>query len=307
MTDDPKQHFFSNDGLSLSYWEWGDPSEDTLVLVHGIRDQARSWDVFRSALLSRRVPFKHVVALDLRGHGSSEWPKTGRGYQHEDFLFDLAGFLRHLSKHPVTIVGHSLGGSMALLYAGVFPAKVHKLVLIESLGPFGRSDEEVPDLMAERLEGKDYIELPFPYPSLEAAAKALHERFPLIPYDTCIHMARYGTRGQGGYYLWKYDPVLRYRTTTALSEGQIKAFIERVACPILFVYGTKSDFMASVRGARVELFKNAEIKAIEGAGHHVPHEKPEELAEIVSPFLTGGRKHERRSPPALPPDIVLRK
>ncbi|HEY6364166.1 MAG TPA: alpha/beta hydrolase, partial [Candidatus Binatia bacterium] len=81
--------------------------------------------------------------------------------------------------------------------------------------------------------------------------------------------------------------ILRYRTTTAMSEGQIEAFIRRLKCPILFVYGTESDFMKSVRGPRVKLFSNAQIIPIQGAGHHIPHEKPEELAQVVVPFLMG--------------------
>jgi len=237
-------------------------------------------------LLKRNVPIEHVVALDLRGHGESEWPSTGRGYQHEDFLTDLAGLLKHLDKESSTIIGHSLGGSMSLLYAAAFPEKVKRMVLLESLGPFARADDEVPDIIAERLKGRDYVEIPFPHETLESAAKSLQKTFPLIPDRAALHMARYGTNFKGGRYRWKYDPILRYRTTTAMSEGQIEAFIRRLKCPILFVYGTESDFMKSVRGRRVQLFPNAQIVPVEGVGHHIPHEKPEELAEIVAPFLT---------------------
>ena len=98
-------------------------------------------------------------------------------------------------------------------------------------------------------------------------------------------MAEHGTNTNGGRYRWKHDPILRYRTTTAMSEGQIEAFIRRLQCPILFVYGTESDFMKSVRGHRAKLFPNAKIVPIEGAGHHIPHEKPVELAAVVVPFL----------------------
>jgi pimeloyl-ACP methyl ester carboxylesterase len=113
----------------------------------------------------------------------------------------------------------------------------------------------------------------------------LQKTFPLIPDAAALQMARHGTVFKGGRYRWKYDPILRYRTTTAMSEGQIEAFIRRLQCPILFVYGTESDFMKSVRGHRVKLFPNARIVPLEGAGHHIPHEKPQELAEIVVSFL----------------------
>lgn len=285
MNLEPRQRCFFHDGLKLSYWEWGDTAEETTVFVHGVRDQGRSWELFLEALLKRNVPVKHAVALDLRGHGESDWPGTGRGYQHEDFLTDLAGLLKHLDKDSSTIIGHSLGGSMSLLYAAAFPDKVKRMVLLESLGPFARADDEVPDIIAERLRGRDYVEIPFPHESLESAAKSLQKTFPLIPERAALHMARHGTTFKGGRYRWKYDPILRYRTTTAMSEGQIEAFIRRLKCPILFVYGTESDFMKSVRGHRAQLFPNARIVPVEGAGHHIPHEKPEELADIVAPFL----------------------
>jgi pimeloyl-ACP methyl ester carboxylesterase len=285
MNLEPQQRYFYNDGLRMHYWEWGEPGEHTYIFVHGVRDQGRSWDHFLRALLERGVPIEHAVALDLRGHGDSEWPNHGRGYQHEDFLADLAGLVRHLQTDPATIIGHSLGGSMCLLYAGAFPHRVARMVLLESLGPFARADDEVPEIFAERLNGRDYVEIPYPHESLEAAAKAIQKTFPLIPDSAALHMARYGTSYKGGRYRWKHDPILRYRTTTAMSEGQVEAFIRRLVCPILFVYGTESGFMKSVRGHRAAMFPNAKIVPIEGAGHHIPHEKPEELADIVAPFL----------------------
>ena len=83
-----------------------------------------------------------------------------------------------------------------------------------------------------------------------------------------------------------------------MSEGQIEAFIRRLKCPILFVYGTESDFMKSVRGHRAQLFPNAKIVPVEGAGHHIPHEKPEELAEdcravFIEWELTRSRRSKR--------------
>jgi pimeloyl-ACP methyl ester carboxylesterase len=287
MDWEPKEHFFLHDGLKIHYWEWGDQNEETVVFVHGMRDQGRSWELFIPEMKARGYPLKHAVALDLRGHGDSDWQGTERGYQHEDFLTDLAGLLHHLNKDPVTIVGHSLGGSMALLYAGAFPERVGRMVLLESVGPFARADEEVPEIIAERLRGRSYVEIPFPYTSIGAAAKALQKRFPLIPDPAAQHMALWGTKKTGQMVRWKHDPILRYRTTTALSEGQIEAFIRRVHCPILCVYGTESDFMQSVRGPRVKLFKQARIEAVEGAGHHIPHERPGDLADIVVPFLLG--------------------
>ena len=249
---EPRRRYFVHDGLRLHYWEWGDPQEETYVFVHGVRDQGRSWDHFLDALLSRGVPIKHAVALDLRGHGDSEWPSTSRGYQHEDFLSDLAGLLKHLDKEPLTIIGHSLGGSMCLLYAGTFPEKVKRMVLLESLGPFARADDEVPNIMAERLKGRDYVEIPFPHESLEAAAKAIQKTFPLIPDDAALHMARMARILKAGVTAGSMIRSCATARPRRCPEGQIEAFIRRLKCPILFVYGTESDFMKSVRGHRAQ-------------------------------------------------------
>src|SRR3970040_2051723 len=90
MGAEPRRRYFVHDGLRLHYWEWGDPTEETYVFVYGVRDKGGSWAPFLAALLDRGVWIKHAVAIDLRGHGDSEWPATSRGYEHEGFLFDIA-------------------------------------------------------------------------------------------------------------------------------------------------------------------------------------------------------------------------
>src|SRR5258706_14134863 len=93
---EPRRRHFMHDGLKMHYWEWGDSQEETYVFVHGVREQGRSWDHFLHALPEPGVPIKHALALDLRGHGHSEWPSSRRAYQNEDFLPDVACFLHRL-------------------------------------------------------------------------------------------------------------------------------------------------------------------------------------------------------------------
>lgn len=284
-TTPPSDRYFVSDGLSIHYAEWGSPGDETLVLLHGNRDQCRSWDFFITALFDQGCPFSHMVAVDLRGHGDSDWLHPGRAYQYEDFLKDLTGLLRHFEKNSATLIAHSLGGSIAMLFAGSLPAKVKKLVLIESAGPFARSEGDVPKLLAQWLEGEaSSTEVPF-YATQNDAAIAIKKKFPLIPDEVCAHMARHGTKATGQGYVWKYDPRLRLRSYSVLSEGQTRAFIQRIECPTLLIYGSEGDFLKSPRASRIGLFKSSRLIEITGSGHHVPHEKPNELAEVVYPFL----------------------
>lgn len=282
----PKDRYFVSDGIKLHYSEWGAPGEETLVLVHGNRDQCRSWDLFVAELFSQGCRTDHVVALDLRGHGDSDWPSPHRHYQHEDFLFDLAAFVRHLDQKRITLIGHSLGGSMSVVFAGCFPSSVRKLVLIEAVGPYARSDNDVPKLLTQWLRADGRSTDSFFYPTLEEAARAIQKRFPTVPDSAAMHMVRYGAKKTDRGFVWKHDPRMRLPSYSNFSEGQIRAFIERIDCPTLLIYGEKGDFMDSPRASRIPLFKNSRLIAIPDAGHHVPHEKPAELAQIVCPFLT---------------------
>jgi len=281
----PRDGYFSSESLTLHYVEWGDRARGTVILVHGIRDQCRSWDFFVAALYEQGDDSAHVVALDLRGHGDSQWAPLGRGYHNQDYLRDLGALMRHLNKESVTLMGHSLGASMSALFAGCFPERVRKLVLIESIGPHARADEEVPRLLARWLEGERVEDELVYYPTPEEAAQAIRKKFPLIPEAACVQMSRHGTRATDRGLMWKYDPRVRIPSFSTFSEGQARAFIERIACPTLVIYGAESDFSASKRAARVSLFKQVRVVDIPGSGHHVPHERPEELARVVGDFL----------------------
>ncbi len=136
----PTRSTYSSQTLSLNAWHWGDPANPPLLLVHGGLDHARSWDWIARELAADW----HVVAPDLRGHGDSDWASAS-GYPMMNFVYDLGEIVRHLGWDRFTLIGHSLGGNIALRYAGLFPGRVEKLVSIEGLGPS-------PDMLAKRVE-----------------------------------------------------------------------------------------------------------------------------------------------------------
>ncbi|HEY5290268.1 MAG TPA: alpha/beta fold hydrolase, partial [Caulobacteraceae bacterium] len=125
----PTSHSFMSQRLRLHYVDWGNADAPPLILVHGGQDHCRNWDWVAADL---RRDF-HIIAPDLRGHGDSAYSPSG-DYSMMAFVYDLAQLIRQLALGPVKIVAHSLGGSIALRYAGVFPETVAALVAIEGLG-----------------------------------------------------------------------------------------------------------------------------------------------------------------------------
>ena len=126
---EPVSHFFYSDRLKLQFWDWGTDGKPALILVHGGLDHARMWDWTARAL---RDDY-HVYALDLRGHGNSAWA-PGAMYSLAEHVLDLATLADIIKGYPLTIVGHSLGGIITLLYSGIYPDRVKKAVAIEGLG-----------------------------------------------------------------------------------------------------------------------------------------------------------------------------
>ena len=143
----PTSQSYISQRLRLHYVDWGNPEAPPLVLVHGGQDHCRNWDWVAQDL--RRD--YHIIAPDLRGHGDSAHSPSGE-YGMSAYVYDLAQLIHQQGLAPVTIIAHSLGGNIALRYAGIYPENVDRLVAIEGLGP-GPGQDVVSDKkpIAERM------------------------------------------------------------------------------------------------------------------------------------------------------------
>ena len=117
----PASHNFVSQRLRLHYVDWGNPHAPLLILLHGGRDHCRNWDWLAAEL---REDW-HIIAPDLRGHGDSDHSPDGR-YTMDAYVYDLAQLIHQQSTTPVSIIAHSLGGSIAVRYAGIYPEFVKK-------------------------------------------------------------------------------------------------------------------------------------------------------------------------------------
>ncbi len=221
----PTSRIFFSQRLRLHYVDWGNPAAPPLVLIHGGRDHCRNWD-WVAAELRRDW---HIIAPDLRGHGDSEWSADGN-YAMASFIYDLAQLVDQLRLAPVTLIGHSLGGNIAVRYTGIFPDKVKQLVAIEGLGLTGRAIEErARKNIAERMQGwiaeQRGLAARFPrrYVTLDDAFKRMHDENKHLSPDQARHLTQHGVnQNEDGTYSWKFDNYFRSRPPYEMTPDDIR-------------------------------------------------------------------------------------
>ena len=284
----PVSSFYISQRLRLHFVDWGNENKPPLLLVHGGRDHARSWDWVARAL---REDW-HVIVPDLRGHGDSEWARGGH-YMIQEFVLDIAQLIHSLDLDPITLVGHSLGGSVVTHYTSVYPECVAKLVNIEGLGPppemiKGRLSRPVWERTAEWIEQVRHFssKRPKPYPSIEAAAQRMREANSFLSLEQARHLTLHGVaRNEDGTFSWKFDNYVRLFYPQRYDVAEMRAMWGRITCPTLLVYGEESWFGNPAEDGRMDAFKNAQLESIPEAGHWAHHDQLSRFLEIVRDFL----------------------
>jgi len=285
----PSSQFFISQRLKLHYVDWGNESMPLLLLIHGGRDHARSFDWVARELRDRF----HVVAPDLRGHGDSAHA-VGGNYTIPDFVLDLAQLVEALGAPQVALVAHSLGGAVALHYAGVYPERVSKLVAIEGLGPppvmlARMRGTPAHERMARWVEGMQSLaaRVPRRYPSIDAAAKRMQEENSFLSEEQAHHLTIHGVaRNEDGTFSWKFDNYSRAFGPYRFDEEDVHGLWSRITCPTLLIRGGESWAGDPVEDGRIDPFQNATRINIEGAGHWVHHDQLTPFLETVNPFLS---------------------
>ncbi len=211
------------------------------------------------------------------------------------FVLDLAQLLDAVGRFPATIVSHSLGGAVSLMYAGVYPERVAKLVAIEGLGP--------PPEILQKIRGVPTWELlrswidqmqglagrqPRRYPTIDDAARRMLDENPFLDKEQAHHLTVHGVaRNEDGTYSWKFDNYVRSFSPQRFKEKDMLELRERIECPVLLVRGTESGMVDPLQDDSVESFRNATSVDIEGAGHWAHHDRFEDFMRIVREFLKG--------------------
>ena len=266
-------------GLRLHYFDWGNPAAPPLVCVHGYTSSADAFNGFARHFRDRF----HIVALDVRGHGESEWSPDG-AYSYRDQAGDLAAFADRLGLDQFILLGTSMGGIIAMTYAMEHGQRLRALVL-NDIGPeVEHGSQRITQMVGSR---------PDEFATLDDAMVYRREASPIVAgrdaadqRELALGVLRQRPDGKWG---WKMDPAyIRQRVERgAPVRPDLWPALARLACPVLAVWGTDSDVLSEAQARRmVETLPKGELLAIPGVGHAPSLVEPTSLAGLER-FLGG--------------------
>ncbi len=275
-------------GIPLHLLEWSREGVP-LLLLHGFGNEAHLWDDWAPAV----APYYRVLALDLRGHGDSGWDPERR-YDLATLVLDVEAVTLALGIERLVLVGFSLGGRVATLFAGRNPERLAGLVLVD-VGP------EIDLRGALRIRGEVESQRSPVFASVEEYAELLSLNYPAGRREALLRMARFGLRQrQDGLYELKMDPCLRGGQGPAPAadaasaertsvEAQWEA-LARVPCPTLVVRGAASDVLAPETADRMveEVLRDGRLAVVPQAAHSVMTDNPEGFEQALCGFVLAG-------------------
>lgn len=286
-----RSEFITVRGLRYHVRHWGRDDAPKLFMVHGWMDVSASFQFVVDCL--RRD--WHVIAPDWRGFGltASSGADT---YWFPDYLGDLDAILRHYSPdEAVNLLGHSMGGNVVMLYAGVQPARVRKLINLEGFGLAATHPDQAPGRYAKWLD--ELREQPGmqAYPTQAKVAARLQKTNPRLTDERAAflseHWAAQNAQGQ-----WKIlgDPAHKLSSPFLYRIDEVLACWKLISAPVLWVEADHTDawrWMGSREAARIEIERRIQFiphvstAVINDAGHMLHHDQPQALATIIEEFL----------------------
>ena len=289
LTGGPTSHIYFSQRLRLHYVDWGNEGAPPMLLVHGGRDHCRNWDWVAHEFKADY----HVIAPDLRGHGDSQW-LIGGGYATIDYVYDITQLVRQTGIENIVVIGHSMGGSVSLAYAGLHPERIRKLISIEGMGPSpAGADDATPG--HERLLGwmenlrQLSARIPKRYPTLEDAFQRMQKANPHLTEEQARHLTIHGSnQNEDGTYSWKFDNYMRAWSPVGLSAQQTLGLYRRITCPTLLLRGAESWASDPQEDGRLGYFQNARSVAVDHAGHWVHHDQLDHFVALAKSFLDDG-------------------
>lgn len=274
----PLDCFVTVNGLRLHYLDWGNEAAPPLLLLHGGMQTAHTWDFFAASVCDRY----HVVALDQRGHGDSDWAPDGH-YHRDAYLADLAAFTAAIGFDRFALIGLSMGGRNAICFTATHPERVKALVACD-VGP---------EVKPEGVEAiRRFALMPDELDTFEEFVERAHQFNPRRSKESLRGSLSHSLKQlPNGKWTWKYDRLfrdpLRRPQPTAGERASLWDYLAKIACPTLVVVGAHSDVMSPEVGQKMlsVLPAGSELAVVPNAGHVIHGDNPEGFEQVVVPFL----------------------
>lgn len=272
-------------GLELHLLEWSREGVP-LVLLHGLGNEAHLWDDFVPSV----APHYRVLALDLRGHGDSDWDPEAR-YDAQSMTDDLEAVLDALAIDRFVLLGFSMGGRVAMTFAGRHPERLAGLVIAD-IGP------EVDARGVLRISGEMAARQAPVFADVQEYAAMLSLNYPGGQPQAILRMAEFGLRRRDdGLFELKMDPALRgARPTDEVARAKEEAFIQeqwdalaKLPCATLVVRGAASDILSPEVADKMvdEVLQNGRLAIVPQAAHSIMTDNPKGFEEAVCAFVLG--------------------
>jgi esterase len=269
----------ASDGLSLRVIEWGEPTAAPIVMLHGIRGYARTFASLAKAL----VPDFRTIAYDQRGRGESDWDPAQQ-YHTGAYVRDLEAVVGQLGLKRFDLLGHSMGGIAAYVYAATTPDRIRRLV-IEDAGP-GASEDSAGSVRIRQ----ELLSAPNSFTSWDAAVEFMRRLRPTVAEGARLDRLRNMLKQAGdGTWTWQYDHagIAKARLDPDPSWSvDLWPHVEAIKSPTLVLRGVRSDYLKrETAEAMTGRNPNFRFQQVADAGHYIHDDQPEVFASLVSTFL----------------------
>ncbi|WP_338844695.1 alpha/beta hydrolase [Massilia sp. W12] len=286
-----RSEFLQIRGLRYHIRQWGDPQAPRLFLLHGWMDVSASFQFMIDALQQEW----HCIAPDWRGFGLTE-NSASDTYWFADYLADLDAIFDHYQPaEAVRLVGHSMGGNVAMLYAGVKPERVAALANLEGFGLPATDPAQAPRRMRHWL---DEIKLDLsmrPYDDLQQVQKRLQKNNPRLSDARAAFLAQHWARqGRDGKWQILGDVAHKRNGPLLYQVEQIMAAWRQISAPVLWIEGAQTDvskwfgpepaFRTEIE-RRIGHLQQVQRHVLPDAGHMLHHDQPELLAQLLEDFM----------------------
>lgn len=275
-------------GVSYRIYEWGAAEDPVIVLLHGWGDTGLSFQFIVDQLHCGA----RVLAPDWRGFGESE--HTGWEYWFPDYLADLDALLDETAANArIALVGHSMGGNIAALYAGIRPERLRCLVNLEGFGLKPAAAEAAPQRYRQWFEEQRKHHRYRSYGSFEQLADQLQAKDRRLSRDKALFVAHaWAKSASDGRVVLKADPLHKRVYPVLYRREEAKACWRNTAVPTVFAVGEESFLLSEFKEETYieemrSCYSDFRALRIADAGHMLHHDQPRRIARVIEELLGG--------------------